>query len=106
MAIAFALILVLVVIGSVLFHVLSPWWMTPIASNWGYIDGTINLTFWITGAGYIAIILFMAYCVFRFRHQEGRRAAYQPENKKLLGGLNRVNPEDVAAMRGPGLYGD
>ena len=83
MAIALALVLVLIVIGSVLFHVLSPWWLTPIASNWSYIDGTINLTFWITGAGYIAIILFMAYCVFRFRHQEGRRAAYQPENNKL-----------------------
>jgi cytochrome c oxidase subunit II len=83
MAITLALVLVLIVLGSVLFHLLSPWWLTPIASNWGYIDGTITLTFWITGAGYIAIILFMAYCVFRFRHQEGRRAAYQPENNKL-----------------------
>src|SRR6202040_2338974 len=103
MAIAFALILVLVVIGSVLFHVLSPWWMTPIASNWGYIDGTINLTFWITGAGYVAIILFMAYCVFRFRHKEGRRAAYEPENKKLEWWLSVGTAIGVAAMLAPGL---
>ena len=103
MAIAFALALVLVVIGSVLFHVLSPWWMTPIASNWGYIDGTINLTFWITGAGYIAIILFMAYCVFRFRHQEGRRAAYQPENNRLEWLLGIGTTVAVLALLGPGL---
>ena len=45
-----AIALVLVVFGSVLFHLLSPWWWTPIASNWGYIDNTITITFWITGS--------------------------------------------------------
>jgi cytochrome c oxidase subunit 2 len=103
MAIALALVLVLIVIGSVLFHVLSPWWLAPIASNWGYIDGTIILTFWITGIGYIAIILFMAYCVFRFRHQVGRRAAYQPENTKLEWSLGIGTTVAVLAMLGPGL---
>jgi len=33
-----ALILLLVAIGSVLFHIYSPWWWTPIATNWSYID--------------------------------------------------------------------
>ena len=80
---AIALILVLVAVGSVLFHFLSPWWWTPIASNWRYIDATIIITFWITGVVFIAVVLFMAYCVFRFRHREGRRAAYEPESKKL-----------------------
>ena len=28
------LVLGLIVIGSVVFHLLSPWWWTPIASNW------------------------------------------------------------------------
>src|SRR2546425_6102260 len=37
-----AIILVLVALGSVLFHILSPWWWTPIASNWRYIDDTIR----------------------------------------------------------------
>ena len=32
---------------------------------------------------FVAIILFMAYCIIRFRHQEGERAHYEPENKKL-----------------------
>lgn len=104
MATILALVLVLIVIGSVLFHLLSPWWLTPIASNWGYIDNTVILTFWITGLGYIAIILFMAFCVFRFRHQPGRRAAYQPENNRLEWSLAIVTTVAVAALLGPGLF--
>ena len=80
---AIALVLVLVVVGSVLFHVLSPWWWTPIASNWDYIDHTIMITFWITGVVFAAVVLFMAYCVWRFRHREGNKAHYEPENKRL-----------------------
>ena len=49
-----AVILALVVIGSVVFHFLSPWWWTPIASNWHYIDNTIIVTFWITGTVFAA----------------------------------------------------
>src|SRR5258708_5512146 len=59
---AVAIILLLVAVASVLFHLFSPWWWTPIASNWSYIDHTITLTFWITGAVYFAIIAFMADC--------------------------------------------
>ena len=68
-----AVALALIVLGSVVFHLLSPWWWTPIASNWSYIDDTILLTFWITGFVFAAVVLFMAYCVFRFRHREGAR---------------------------------
>src|SRR5216683_1874041 len=99
-----ALILVLVAIGSVLFHFMSPWWFTPIASNWGYIDDTIIITFWITGVVFSAIVLFLAYCVFRFRHREGRQAAYEPENKRLEVGLAIVTGLGVAAMLAPGLF--
>ena len=98
-----AIILVLIALGSVLFHVLSPWWWTPIASNWGYIDATINMTFWITGIVFTVIILFVAYCVFRFRHQPGRRAEYDPENKKLELWLTIVTGVGVGAMLAPGL---
>jgi cytochrome c oxidase subunit II len=99
-----ALVLVAVVIGSVLFHLFSPWWSMPIASNWHYIDTTVSLTFWITGAVFVAVILFMAYCVYRFRHQEGRRAAYEPENQKLELWLTVVTALGVAALLAPGLY--
>src|SRR6476660_2723165 len=98
-----AFVLLLVAIGSVVFHLLSPWWWTPLASNWGYIDHTITLTFWITGEVFSAVVVFMAYCVFRFHHKEGRRAAYNPENKKLESWLTIGTAIGVAAMLAPGL---
>src|ERR1700721_1582734 len=101
MAVAF--ILLLVAIAWVLFHIFSPWWWTPLASNWQYIDDPITLTFWITGAVFTAIVAFMAYCVFRFRHTEGRQAAYNPENKKLEWWLTIGTAIGVAAMLAPGL---
>jgi cytochrome c oxidase subunit II len=99
-----ALVLVLVAVGSVVFHLLSPWWWTPIASNWSYIDNTIIITFWITGVVFVAVILFMGYCVFRFRHREGRRAAYEPESRKLEWWLTVATAVGVAAMLTPGLF--
>ncbi|MEE1610085.1 cytochrome c oxidase subunit II [Microvirga sp. CF3016] len=101
---AVALILVIVAIGSVVFHLVSPWWWTPIASNWRYIDSTIIITFWITGAVFVAVVLFMAYCVYRFRHQAGRQAHYEPENKRLEWWLTIVTGIGVAAMLAPGLF--
>ena len=98
-----AIVLGLVVVGSVLFHFLSPWWFTPIASNWGYIDDTINITFWITGAVFAAVVLFMAYCLLRFRHKPGSRAAYEPENRRLESWLAIGTAVGVAAMLAPGL---
>lgn len=100
---ATALILVLIVIGSVAFHLFSPWWWTPIASNWSYIDHTITLTFWITGAVFSAVVLFMAYCVLRFRHRPGQKAAYEPESRRLEWWLTVVTGVGVAAMLAPGL---
>ena len=99
-----AFILLLVAIGSVVFHLLSPWWWTPIATNWSYIDHTINITFWITGFVFTAVIAFMAYCVFRFHHKEGRRADYNPENKRLEWWLTVGTGVGVAAMLAPGLF--
>jgi cytochrome c oxidase subunit 2 len=88
----------------VLFHFLSPWWWTPIASNWSYIDNTLIITFWITGVVFTAVVLFTAYCVFRFRHRKGIRVAYEPENKKLEWWLTIVTGVGVAAMLAPGLF--
>jgi cytochrome c oxidase subunit 2 len=98
-----ALVLIVVAVGSVLFHLLSPWWWTPIASNWEYIDHTITITFWITGFVFTAIVLFMAYCVWRFHHRRGMQAAYEPESKKLELWLTGGTTVGVAAMLAPGL---
>ena len=99
-----AVILILVAVGTVVFHFMSPWWWTPIASNWGFIDNTIIITFWITGGVFVAVILFTAYCVLRYRYQEGRRAEYEPENKKLEWWLTGLTGVGVAGMLIPGLF--
>jgi len=96
--------LVGVAVGTVVFHVVSPWWWSPIASNWGYIDTTINLTFWITGLAFVAILFFMAYCALRFAHGRGHKAAYEPESKKLEIILTVATTVGVAAMLAPGLF--
>ena len=70
--------IVVLVVATVLFHFLSPWWFTPIASNWGAIDTTINITFLITGVVFVLVNLFMAYAIYRFRYQKDRKAHYEP----------------------------
>jgi cytochrome c oxidase subunit 2 len=92
------------VLGSVLFHFLSPWYFTPIASNWSTIDDTISITFWVTGFVFVAVNLFMAYCVIRYRQRKGSRAAYEPENKKLEWWLTGLTTVGVVAMLAPGLF--
>ncbi|UXN72006.1 cytochrome c oxidase subunit II [Devosia neptuniae] len=99
-----AVIMVVIVVASVAFHVFSPWWFSPLASNWGYIDNTLVLTFAITGAVFAAVVLFVAYCLYRFRHQEGRKASYEPENKRLEGWLTALTAGGVIAMLTPGLF--
>ena len=101
---AFAVALILLVIGSVAFHFLSPWWLTPLASNWGAIDFTINLTFWVTGIVFVAVNLFMAYAVIRYRYKASARAHYEPENAKLEYWLIGITTVGVVAMLAPGLY--
>src|SRR6266705_832874 len=99
-----AIVLVLLVVGSVLFHFLSPWYFTPIASNWVAMDDTISITFWVTGFVFVAINLFMAYAVIRYRSRKGKRAQYEPENKKLEAWLVGLTTVGVAAMLAPGLF--
>jgi len=101
---AIVYVLILLTVGSVVFHFISPWWWTPIASNWGYIDDTIIITFWITGVVFVAVVLFMAYCIFRFRYKQGARAAYEPENKKLEWWLTGLTAIGVIGMLTPGLF--
>ena len=63
-----AVALLLLVVGTILFHFLSPWWFTPIASNWKMMDDTVNITFWVTGIVFVAVNLFMAGAVLLYRH--------------------------------------
>ena len=98
-----AIALVVLALGSVVFHFLSPWYFTPIASNWGAIDTTISITFWVTGIVFVAVSLFMAWAIMRYRYRKEARASYEPENKKLEGRLLVLTALGVAAMLAPGL---
>ena len=99
----FAIIIVIIIVASVAFHFWSPWWWTPVASNWGGMDDTIILTFWVTGAVFIAVCLFMAYCTWRYRYQKDRKAEYKPEDKKLEFHLTWLTTLGVVVMLAPGL---
>jgi cytochrome c oxidase subunit 2 len=101
---AIAVALILLALGSVLFHFLSPWYFTPVASNWSNIDGTIAITFWVTGFVFVAVSAFMAWALIRYRYRKDGRATYEPENKKLEWRLLILTTAGVAAMLAPGLF--
>ena len=99
-----AVVLILLVVGSILFHLLSPWYFTELASNWAMVDVTMDITFYVTGFVFVAVNLFMAYCVIKFRYKKDARATYEPENKKLEYWLTGLTAVGVAAMLTPGLF--
>ena len=108
---AMAIALVVIVVASVLFHFLSPWWATPLASNWKQMDDTLTITLVITGIFFIVINLFVGYIVWRFRHgaprqdgQNGHRASYHPESRKLELWLTVGTALGVMALLAPGLF--
>jgi len=100
---AFAIILILIVVASVLFHLLNPWQATEAASNWSSIDTAQFITLLITGVFFIAVVLFMALALIRFSHQKGRRATYQPDSKKLEWWLFGVTSLGIIVLLAPGL---
>lgn len=98
-----AIALILIVLGSIVFHFVSPWGMTPLASNWGAIDDTMLITLIITGIVFIAINFFIAFAVMKYRHDKNRKSKYEPENKKLEAWLTVVTSIGIIAMLAPGL---
>lgn len=100
---AVAVVIALLVLGSVFFHVLSPWWQTPRASNWVAIDDALNITLWICAIAFVGLNLFIAWAVMRYRHQAGRKAAYDPENTQLEKRLTFWTALGIAGLLAPGL---
>ncbi|MEZ5489923.1 MAG: cytochrome c oxidase subunit II [Gammaproteobacteria bacterium] len=101
---ALAVVIVVLVVGSIIFHFASPWYFTDLAADWGSVDGVINVTFWVTGFVFIAVNLFLAYCVWKFRQAPGHKAVYEPENHKLEVSLSVVTAVGVVLMLAPGLF--
>ena len=98
-----AVLLGLVVIGSVIFNVWSPWKFTPIASNWEFIDFTVLVTWWICGVAFVILGLFMAWAVWRYKFHEGNESHYEPEHPVLEKWLTTITAIGVVIMLAPGL---
>ncbi len=105
---ALAIILFLLLVGSVIFNFVSPWQATPVASNWGSIDTTIVITLIITGIFFIAITLFVVYALVKYRHREPsgdgvHQSSYEPDNKKLEWWLTGITTIGICGLLAPGL---
>ncbi|MEP7350421.1 MAG: cytochrome c oxidase subunit II [Sphingorhabdus sp.] len=98
-----AMVIAALVLGSIAFHLFSPWWQTPIASNWGSIDSALDITLWICAIAFVTLNLFMAYALMRFHHKPGNRAHYEPENALLEKRLTFWTAIGIAGMLAPGL---
>jgi len=103
-----AAVIVILVIGSLIFHFASPWYFTELASNWSMIDLTVDITFLVSAVVFVLVNLFTAYCIVKFRHRPGHKAHYEPESHKLESILTVITAIGVAAMLAPGLiaWGD
>ena len=66
-------------------------------------DDTLMITFVVTGFVFVAVNLFMAYALVRFRYRADRRAKYEPENKKLELWLTGLTTVGIVIMLAPGL---
>ncbi len=101
---AIAIVLIVVVAAALAFHFWSPWWLTPLASNWRQMDDTLTITLVITGVAFVVVNLFVAWAIFRYRHRDGHRAAYEPHNRRLEIWLIGITTVGIAAMLAPGLF--
>jgi cytochrome c oxidase subunit 2 len=101
---ALAIVLAVLIVSSVLFHLVTPWYSTPIASNWTSIDTAVDITFWVTGAVFVAINSFIVWALIRYDQRKGRPATYEPENAKLEKRLTLWTSVGIATLLAPGLY--
>ena len=101
---AFVIVTAIIVIGTVLWNFVSPWWFSPLASNWGFLDTTILISLVITGIAFVLISAFILYCVVKFPYREGHKSEYEPENAALELKLTIITTIGVIALLAPGLY--
>jgi cytochrome c oxidase subunit 2 len=101
-----AIILIVIVVASLLFHFINPWHPPALASNWKQMDDTLTITFVITGIFFVILNLFLVYVIWRFRRR-GKSAteavAYQPVNHKLERWLTAITTVGIVALLAPGL---
>jgi cytochrome c oxidase subunit 2 len=72
-------------------------------SNWRSIDTALDVTMWVCGIVFIALNVFLAYSIVRYRHRQGHRAHYEPESAALERRLTGWTAVGIAALLAPGL---
>jgi cytochrome c oxidase subunit 2 len=100
---AVAIAIALLVLVTIAFHLFSPWWMTPLASNWGSIDTALLVTLYICAVAFVGLNLFMALALLKYRNRPGHKAHYEPENARLEKRLTLWTGLGIAGMLAPGL---
>jgi cytochrome c oxidase subunit 2 len=100
---AVAIAIAALVLFSIAFQLLTPWWQTPLASNWGSIDTALDVTMWVCGFFFIVLNMFLAFSIFRYRHRKGHRAHYNPESVALERRLTVWTAIGIAGLLAPGL---
>jgi cytochrome c oxidase subunit 2 len=100
---AVAIVIAALVLLSIAFQLLTPWWRTPLTSNWHSIDNALDITMWVCGVVFIALNAFLAYSIIRYRHRQGHRAHYDPESVALERRLTAWTAVGIAALLAPGL---
>jgi cytochrome c oxidase subunit 2 len=91
------------VLFSIAFQLMRPWWLTPLASNWRSIDTAFDVTMWVCGLVFVALNVFLAWSIYRYRHREGHRAHYDPESVALERRLTVWTAIGIIALLAPGL---
>jgi cytochrome c oxidase subunit 2 len=100
---AVAVVIILLVLATIAFHLASPWWMTPLASNWGSIDDALIITLYICAIAFVGLNLFLGLAILKYRKRPGHEAHYEPENARLEKQLTLWTGVGIAAMLAPGL---
>jgi cytochrome c oxidase subunit 2 len=100
---AIAIVIAALVLLSIAFQLLTPWWLTPLESNWRSIDTALGVTMWVCGFFFVALNLFLAFSIMRYRHRRGHRAHYNPESVTLERRLTVWTAVGIAALLAPGL---
>jgi len=100
---AVAIVIAALVLVSIAFQLFTPWWQTPLISNWHSIDSALNITLWVCGISFVVLNVFLAYSIVRYRHREGHRAHYDPESVTLERRLTVWTAVGIAALLAPGL---
>ena len=102
--IALAIVSILFVVGAVVVTLAGIWWMPPLASNWGTLDTMIIISLIVTGVAFVGVNVALAYFLYRYRSQKGRKAEFFAEHHTLERWLIALTSIGIIVLVAPGLF--